>query len=418
MKKTCALLLLSAVLLLGGCASFDREYVAIQDYTPHPQEQSAPEGKIQVRNFMRLRQAILDMAYAGQTEGIIVFDAAYDGDPTEDMASACWAVRTQDALCAYCVENIAYELNKIVTINEASVYISYSGMTASPDEIEHLSYSSEAETELLAAMARGERRIALLVGRSGFSADDMSAQVIKAYRENPTVVPREPRASVTMFSGTGSQRLYEVVFNYGMGKEELEAKKAELAAFDPFASVETEALDEAERAWTAFRYLADNCTPNEESGQNTAYAALIDGEADSEGIAFGFVELCSRLGLDCRIVYGQYAWEEHCWNIVRIGGNSYHADVSKAAVNGYENTFLKNDERFWGAYRWDVSSYPKCTGDLDLTGVLPKREPEEALEEEGDLLPPPEGETAAEPEAGDAGEKPPGQNPEENEKRT
>ena len=94
MKKRCALLLLLAVLLLGGCSAFDREYVAIQDYTPHPQEQTAPEGKIQVRSFSGLRQAILNMAYAGQTEGAIVFDAAYDGDPTEDMASACWAVRT------------------------------------------------------------------------------------------------------------------------------------------------------------------------------------------------------------------------------------------------------------------------------------------------------------------------------------
>ena len=408
MKKRCALLLLLAALLLGGCSVFDREYVAIQDYTPHPQEQNTPEGKIQVRSFSGLRQAILNMAYAGQTEGTIVFDAAYDGDPTEDMASACWAVRTQGALCAYCVENITYELNKIVTINEASMYISYSGVTVSPDEIEHLSFSSEAETELLAAMSRGERRIALLVGRSGFSADEMAAQVVKAYRENPTVVPREPRASVTMYSGTGAQRLYEVVFNYGMGTEELNRKREELSAFDPFASLETETLSDAERAWTAFRYLADNCTLDEESGLNTAYAALIGGKADSEGFAFGFVELCGRLGLDCRIVYGQYAWEEHCWNIVRFGGSSYHADVSKAAVNGFENTFLKNDEDFWGAYRWDVSSYPKCTGRIDLSELFPG-------ETETEDLFPPEEPTEAEAGEGPNGEAAPGENSENSE---
>ena len=401
MKKTCAFLLLLAALLLGGCSAFDREYVAVQDYTPHPQEQSAPEGKIQVRSFAGLRQAILNMAYAGQTDGTIVFDAAYDGDPTEDMASACWAVRTQDALCAYCVENIAYELNKIVTINEASVYISYSGVTVSPDEIEHLSFSSEAETELLAAMSRGERRIALLVGRSGFSADDMAAQVVKAYRENPTVVPAEPRVSVTMYSGTGSQRLYELVFNYGMGAEELNRRREEIAAFDPFSSLEIEALSETERAWEAFRYLADNCTLDEESGLNTAYAALVGGRADSEGIAFGYVELCSRLGLNCRIVYGQYAWEEHCWNIVRVDGSSYHVDVSKAAVNGYGNSFLKNDERFWGAYRWDVSSYPKCTDEADLSALLQEQEPQEEPDQETDDLLPQEEEPPAEPEPED-----------------
>ncbi len=405
MKKTIAILLLLVMLLLAGCSALDPEYVSIQDYTPHPQEQSTPEGKIQVRGFAGLRQAILNMAYAGQTDGTIVFDAAYDGDPTEDMASACWAVRTQDALCAYCVENIAYELSKIVTINEASVYISYSGVTASPAEIEHLSYSSEAETELLAAMARGDRRIALLVGRSGFSADDMSAQVIKAYRENPTVVPREPHASVTMYSGTGAQRLYEVILNYGMSREELDAKREELSAFDPFAAVETGEMGEAERAWSAFCYLAENCTPDEENGENNAYAALLGGASDSEGIAFGYVELCRRLGLDCRIVYGQYAWEDHCWNIVRVDGNSYHVDVSKAAVNGYENTFLKNDERFWGAYRWDVSSYPKCTGEIDLSGLLPEQEPEQEPEGETDDLLLPETEPAGEDQPGER-EKP------------
>ena len=394
MKKCCAFFLLLTVLLLSGCSAFDREYVSIQDYTPHAQEQSSAEGRIQVRTLAGLRQAILNMAYAGQTDGDIVFDAAYDGDPSEDMASACWTVRTQDALCAYCVENIAYELNKIVTINEASVHISYSGVTVSPDEIEHLSFSSEAETEILSAMSRGDRRLALLVGRSGFSADDMAAQVLKAYRENPSVVPQEPRASVTIFSGTGSQRLYEIIFNYGMSREALDEKRAELTVFEPFADLETEELSEAERAREAFLYLAQNCALAEESGKNTAYAALIGGEADSEGIAFGYVELCKRLGLDCRIVYGQYAWEEHCWNIVRADGSFCHVDVSKAAENGIENSFLKSDERFWGAYRWDLSSYPKCTGVQDLSALFPDRElppeaedAETAQTEESEALP-------------------------------
>lgn len=374
MKKTCAMLLLSAALLLGGCSAFEREYVSIQDYTPHAQEQSSPEGRITVRTLAGLRQAILNMAYAGQTDGDIVFDATYDGDISEDMASACWTVRTQDALCAYCVENIAYELNKIVTINEASVHISYSGVTVSPGEIEHLSFSSEAETEILSAMSRGDRRLALLVGRSGFTADDMAAQVVKAYRENPTVVPREPRTTVTVYSGTGSQRLYEIILNYGMSAEELAEKRARLEAFDPFAGLDTEALSETERAWEAFRYLAENCALDEAGGQNTAYAALIDGVADSEGMAFAYVELCSRLGLDCRIVYGQYAWEEHCWNIVHVDGSFCHADVSKAEANGYASSFLKSDERFWGAYRWDVASYPKCAGAADLSALFPQPE--------------------------------------------
>ena len=127
-----------ALMLLCGCALLNNEYVSVKDYTPSVQEESSTDGKVTVKNFSALKQALLKMAYAGKTEGTIVFDAAYDGDTTADMASACWQVRTQDALCAYCVENMAYEINKIVTINEASVYISYSDVSEAAGDIQHL----------------------------------------------------------------------------------------------------------------------------------------------------------------------------------------------------------------------------------------------------------------------------------------
>ncbi len=61
-------------------------------------------------------------------------------------------------------------------------------------------------------------------------------------------------------------------------------------------------------------------------------------------------------------------------------------DVSKAAENGFDRCFLKSDERFWGAYRWDVSSYPKCTDTADVSGLFPAEVPlpEEPLAEESE----------------------------------
>ena len=382
MKKRALIPLLLALCLLTGCAPFAREYVSVRDFVPSAQEPSIADGKITVRNYNALKQALLNMAYAGQTEGSIVFDAAYEGDTTEDMASACWTVRTQDALCAYCVENIAYDLNKIVTISEASVYISYSEMTESPENIRHLAFSSEAETVILDAMDKGERRLALLVGRSGFTADDMAAQVVKAYRENPTVVPKEPAANVNIYSGTGSQRLYEINIQYGLSREELENCRSQLRAIEPFAGPDGESLSEAEMALEACRYLTEHCTLSENASLNSAYAALVDGEADSEGIAFAYVALCRQLGVDCRIVYGQHDWQEHCWNIVRVDGSYYHVDVTQCAQNGMESGFLQNDESIWGLYRWDVSSYPKCQGSLRYADVIPVPAEEELPEEE------------------------------------
>ena len=57
------------------------------------QENYSSKDKINVRNFSGLKQAILRFAYAGETEGRILFDSSYDGDPLEDMASACSTAR-------------------------------------------------------------------------------------------------------------------------------------------------------------------------------------------------------------------------------------------------------------------------------------------------------------------------------------
>ena len=147
--------LLLAMGLLCGCGLLNNEYVSIKDYTPSVQEESSDDGKVTVKNFSALKQALLKMAYAGKTEGTIVFDAAYDGDTTADMASACWQVRTQDALCAYCVENMAYEINKIVTISEASVYISYSDVSEAAGAIRHLAFSSGIDDIIRDAFSEG-----------------------------------------------------------------------------------------------------------------------------------------------------------------------------------------------------------------------------------------------------------------------
>jgi len=371
MKRLGALAaLLLAMGLLCGCGLLNNEYVSIKDYSPSIQEESSDDGKVTVKNFSALKQALLKMAYAGKTEGTIVFDAAYDGDTTADMASACWQVRTQDALCAYCVENMAYEINKIVTINEASVYISYSDVSEAAGAIRHLAFSSGIDDIIRDAFSEGEKKLVVLISRSSYSAEDMAAAVTRVYREDPALVPKEPLASVNMYSGMGAQRLYEISINYGMTLEELDARTAQLQAVDAFAELDTSGMSEAELAYAACEYLMEHCTVSEDKSENTAYAALVGGRANSEGTALAYIVLCRELGVDCRIVYGQEDWIEHCWNIVRIDGSYYHVDITAAIENGAEAGFLMNDEMAWGHYRWDVSSYPKCSGELRCSDLL------------------------------------------------
>lgn len=371
-KKIYSLLLcLTAACLLCGCSWLDKEYVSIHDYVFSEQEKNMTGSRFTVHSFNALTSALLGMIYEGRTEGSIVFDPNYEGDAGEDLDRACRILRTEDALCAYCVENISYEFNKIVTINEANVTFSYSKVSESPRRIVHLGFSSEAESAILNAFDRGTRTLTLLVGRSGFSAEDMAAQVVKTYRDNPTVIPKKPEATVNVFSGAGSQRLYEINIDYGLSTAMLWQCRMELEMFKPLSHLDKSSLSEVERAYAACRYLVENCEITENPEENSAYSALIQKSANSEGLAFAYVELCRQLGVDCRIVYGQRDWKEHCWNIVRMDDNYYHVDITQCAKGGPALGFMQNDESFWGIYRWDVAAYPKCVGTKSFFDFFP-----------------------------------------------
>ena len=172
-----------------------------------------------------------------------------------------------------------------------------------------MSFSAAAENILKNAMAEGSKQVVLLVEHSAYSAEDMGGVITDIYRENPTIVPVEPMAGVNMYSGSGTQRLYEISINYGLTEEEINARSAQLMAVDVFAGLDMENLSETQRAY-------------------------------------------------------------HCWNIVKIDGNYYHVDISEAMSGAIEDYFLKNDEGFWGQYRWDVASYPKCTEEMGYIEYL------------------------------------------------
>ena len=389
-KAAAALLLAAFCLLLCGCGDFfDRDYLSVTDYEIPAQEPPA-EDSVTVRDLAELRQFLTGLLNDQASEGRIVFDSSYAGDINADIASACWQVRTQDAFFAYCVANISYDVSKLVNHYEARFTISYNEAGEDPDSIVRLQLTTGLAEQLRQAIAGGDSRLVVLIGRSSMTAEDVENLASKVYRENPIIEPREPRVTVNMLSGTGSQRLYEISFNYNLSDEELQQRRAELQALEPFAEAEQIPEDSAERALLACEYLLEHSSYSE-SASNDIYAALIGGEANSEGLALADVELCRQLEVPCQVVYGQRNWRNCCWNIIQLEGKSYHVDVSACMTLGIDQGFLLPDETMWMLYRWDISSYPPCNGELRYADLRPM--PEE--EAEGEIS------SAEEPPAGD-----------------
>ena len=371
-KLTAAILISAELFLLCGCGSmFNKEYLAVSDYIP-PVIEEPEEEKITVKNFEGLKKAILKLVAEGSEDGLIIFDSNYIGNQQDDMVNAVWEIRSKDALCAYYVENISYALNETEPPYEASVHISYVGYGRETGEVIQLKYSTGIEDHIKTAFSEGKTRIAVLINRSSYTPEEMENLVVRIYRKYPGLAPQEPKISVNMFSGNGVQRLYEINFNYGMGEVELSLKQQQLRDLDPFGDRDIDLMTEDSKALLACKYLKDNCWLSSDSQHNNVYSALIKGIADSEGLAFGYAELCRELNLECHMVYGQRDWNDYCWNIVRINGEYYHIDMGKCLSEGFENSVLLKDENIWESYRWDLSSYPGCKGSLKISDYLEK----------------------------------------------
>ena len=371
--KRMLLILFLLSFCLSGCGFFDETYVVESDYPLPDRNEESKKDTVAVTGLADLREAIRNTVAEGASERTILFDLSYPGNPMEDLASACWQVRTEDALCAYCVENIAYETRQIVSKTEAKLNVSYSSGALPVDEIISMPYATELNDRIAEAISSGKSRLAILINRSVLTSENMISRFSEVYRRNPGLAPEEPHVSVSLFSGGGTQRLYEISLWNDLTEEEFLQRKEKLNAL-VFPSKEE--LNEHDIVLEAFEQLADCC---DRTGSKTVYAALIEHDASPEGVALGYVELCRKGGLECMVVDGQKDWEDHCWNIVKVDGRYYHVDV----FAGIEDGFMKSDADFWGTYRWTVNEYPKCEDNFPIE----EENPEEEGKEEADINP-------------------------------
>lgn len=357
--------------MLCGCGSFfDKEYVVETRYeSPVALPDPVPDDAA-VTASDELLDILRSMVTEGEQSRLLHFDPAYAGDVSADLANACWQIRTQDALCAYCVENISYELSKLLGRYEALLSVNYARTEAERASIVLLPYAGEAAEVLHDAIEAGQRSLVLLIERSSYSAEGMEDLVLDVYRQDPAITPYEPTVLVDMISGADMQRLYVLELDYGLPEEERAARRDEIAALDLLSGTDVSGMSEAERALFACRALIVRCRYTEDPEKDSLYDALIGREADSRGFALAYMAYCRRLGLSCELVQGQYEQADYCWNIVQIDGAFYHVDTAACFRGGLEAGFLLDDESAWGAYRWDYFSYPHCVGPLRCADLL------------------------------------------------
>ena len=397
MKKKIIALFAAAALAasLSGCGSgLDKEYSAIADFvdasTP-PQQ----EGTVQVENYLELKLAINKLITAHEESGSLDFSSYKGENISDDLAAACNEVRSETALAAYVVDYISYDLDRLVSYYEAEVYVYYLHTQEEVEAIVSVGTVSGLYDAVSAALEQMSPGLVVMVTASGASEAEVAGYVTEAYFENPLSCVNLPTTEVTMYTGGGLQRIYEINLDYGASVASLASRKEILSAELTELAGRVTSRGEAYRALQAATVVMETCASNAETG-DTLWDAVHLGAADSRGMALAFKALCDIVEVDCTVVAGRLDRAEHYWNIVTVDGASYHVDVSAAAERGLAATFFISDADMWGHYWWDNENYPQCDGALSYAALT--EEPDSVETEAPEASPSPEVSPSQEPE--------------------
>ena len=122
---------------------------------------------------------------------------------------------------------------------------------------------------------------------------------------------------------------FDVVYTYRftvnevnrMNREAEEAAKKIMEGISP-------GMDDYEKLKYLHDYIVLNCEPStDDTYADTIYGALVNGKALCEGYTKAFSYLCNLAGIENVIVTGATD-VPHMWNMVKLGGNWYHVDVT------------------------------------------------------------------------------------------
>lgn len=365
MKKILSCVLLAAmVMAMTGCASlFDTEYRNVWQYEAEASvgaEEPVGAPVSSITNYNSLKQAILQLVSERAESAELQFQN-YDGSITQDISAACWEVKSSTALGAFAVDYISYDLSRIVSFYQGSIYITYKRSADQIAAVETVVNLSDMAQKLDEALRQNKTYLVLETTVASATADTVRDGLEQAYYSDPLACPVLPSMDVGIYPESGVSRIFEITLSYGVDGETLSSLRQELAlAVDAMAqSVGAGgAVSVRDRVYDLGQYVMDVCHLDETAG-STAWDALMSGTANSEGLAMALMAGCQAMGVDCSLVRGRLDGEDHAWNIVTIDGQSYHVDVSNWGA-GEENVFLVSDDMLWGSYWWDTGVYPAC----------------------------------------------------------
>ena len=376
MKKRLFALCLCLSLSLTGCAAMlERDYLSV---TPHARLPAAADDStpVWVETYPELVDAIFSLVSEHRESGVIRL-RNWKGNVRQNLSDACDEVSHDDPLGAYAVDRIKPEFVRIATYYEATVSIDYRRTAEQVASVNTVAGSGAIRGELRDALTSFVPETAFRVNYfDQAQGDDYIPRLIRqAYYDSPAAALGLPEAVVNLYPESGQQRVVEVLFTYPEEPELLREKSQALTSaaqvlVDPYRtglrdSALIPVLYRALREHTGLGEAQDAPLPAPSVSGSTAYAALVEDQADSEGLALAYKLLCDLAGVECTVVDGTLEGAPRFWTIVTVEQNVHrHVDPSRA-----EGLLLTDTQMSESGFVWDTQEYPSCGESLSETST-------------------------------------------------
>lgn len=355
MRKILVVLLVIAVLALGGCASWmDGSYVSVTPYQgPSPQED---QKMLSASDYLQLRNVMVEMVESGRESGLISVSGMEQNLITHYMNQAITHVTRENPIGAYAVDQISYELGTTSGQNALAVSITYNHNRAEIRRIKECDSMEAVSKQIALALNNCEAGVVLLI--NSYRETDFTQHVRDYADDYPELVMELPQVTVNMYPEKGSVRLVELQFTYQTSRESLRDMQNRVKPlFDSARLYVSGDASESEKYAQLYAFLMERATYEIQTSITPSYSLLHHGVGDSRAFAVVYAAMCRWAGLDCMVVSGTVDGEPRFWNIICCDGVNYHLDLLRCNEQGQMN--ICADDQMQG-YVWDYSAYPAC----------------------------------------------------------
>ena len=385
-KRIYALGLAAVMLFLSGCSSiFQKEYLSITKYTEEEHNEYW-NSAVEVTSYEELKSEIYNMVQDHVEQERLNF-STYEGDLNEDfirgeLSRAFREIQNETALGSYAVLHFShYDLIQIITRYEVTVYINYRRTQEEVAEIGYVSGKLRLPSFLTEMLSGLETNSCFRMNVSELNESEILSVLRNAFENNPISCVFLPEATVTIHPTAGPEFIIELELGYPKSNMIISNMRQALTLELESLVKQVQAENEQTTALQAYNTLAasvhydptgeirrgnDNLDP---TLGNSIYGALVDGCADSYGIALAYSALCREVGIECLVVTGTLNKLEHSWNLIRLGDSFHHVDVSADTILGISGAFGRSDSQMNG-YWWFIEDYPEATSSLNAEDIF------------------------------------------------